>query len=303
MRIPGKTRKALPMKDSRTLALAVAAPFCFGTGFTLAKPAVAHFPPLFMMLLAYSLVAAITLVTVREPIRTPPVRAFFITACGVTIQGALLFWGVRGMDSATANLLLQTQVPAAVFLGWLVLGDQLTWRKCIGTAIAILGVAIIIGLPAQPPPFWPVVFIVSGGVVWSFGQVLVRKWGRDSGILTLKANALYGVPQLLVATLLFESGQWQAVTTASPLQWAMLGFVGIVGFYLAYYAWFSLLRRIPMDEAAPWVLLMTPIGLVCAVLVLGERMTLVQIIGAVVLMAGLAIVNGLGMRRRVEQPA
>ena len=38
---------------------------------------------------------------------------------------------------------------------------------------------------------------------------------------------------------------------------------------------------------------MTPIGLFTAVVVLGEHMSLVQIIGATVLLFGLAIVNGL----------
>jgi drug/metabolite transporter (DMT)-like permease len=50
---------------TKTLLLALAAPICFGTGLTLAKPAVTHFPPLFMMLLAYSTVAIIMLLTVR----------------------------------------------------------------------------------------------------------------------------------------------------------------------------------------------------------------------------------------------
>jgi O-acetylserine/cysteine efflux transporter len=52
-----------------------------------------------------------------------------------------------------------------------------------------------------------------------------------------------------------------------------------------------------MDEAAPFILLMTPIGLLTAVIVLGERMSLVQIIGATVLLIGLAIVNGIGARK------
>ena len=72
-----------------------------------------------------------------------------------------------------------------------------------------------------------------------------------------------------------------------------MAFVAVVGFYLAYIAWYSLLRRVRMDEAAPFILLMTPIGLLTAVVVLGEHMSLVQIIGATVMLFGLAIVNGL----------
>lgn len=280
------------MKDSKSLMLAITAPFCFGTGFTLAKPAVTHFPPLLMMLFAYGFIAVLTTLTVKGQPKTPWSKSFIIAACCVTIQGALLFWGVRGLESTTANLLLQTQVPAAVLLGWLLLKEELTPRKLIGTALALCGAAIIIGLPQQKPPLMPVLLIISSGFIWALGQVLVRKWSRDDGPMTLKANALYGVPQLIIATLLLEQGQWQSIVTATPLQWAMLAFVVIVGFYIAYVCWFSLLRRVGLDEAAPWILLMTPIGLVSAVLILGERMTSVQILGACVLMAGLAIVSG-----------
>ena len=281
------------MKDSRSLALAIATPLFFGTGFTIAKPAVSHFPPLLMMLFAYGFIAILTLFTVPGKLKTPWQKSLVIAACGVTLQGALLFWGVRGMESTTANLLLQIQVPAAVFLGWLILREELTLRKILGTALALCGAAIIIGMPQQKPPLLPVVFIIVSGFIWALGQVLVRKWSQDGGLKTLKANALYGVPQLALATWLIEEGQWQSIVTATPLQWAMLAFVVVVGFYAAYVCWFNLLRRVGLDEAAPWILLMTPIGLVCAVVVLGERMTAIQIVGACVLMAGLAIVSGL----------
>ena len=281
---------------TKTLLLALAAPLCFGTGLTLAKPAVTHFPPLFMMLLAYGTIAIITLLTVREKIQTPWRLMLLISAFAVTIQGALLFWGLKGVEATTANLVLQTQVPMAVFLGWLIGGEKLNSQKIIGTAIAMAGVAIVIGLPQERPPLWPVTLIITGAFFWALGQVLVQKFGRDSGIVLLKANALASVPQLALATALFESGQLQAVQTAGPIEWATLAFVVLVGFYLAYIAWFSLLRQVRMDEAAPFILLMTPIGLLTAVLVLGETMSIAQILGAIVLLLGLAIVNGIGFK-------
>jgi O-acetylserine/cysteine efflux transporter len=281
----------------KTLFLALAAPLCFGTGLTLAKPAVVHFPPIFMMLLAYSTVAIIMLLTIREKIKTPWRSMLLISSTAVTIQGALLFLGLKGLEATTANLVLQTQVPMAVFLGWLIGGEALNTRKIFGTAIALAGVAIVIGLPQERPPFWPVTLVIIGAFVWALGQVLIQKFGHDGGIVQLKANALYAVPQLAVVTALLETGQWQAVQTAGVIEWATLAFVAIVGFYIAYIAWYSLLRLVRMDEAAPFILLMTPIGLLTAVIVLGERMSLVQIIGATVLLIGLAIVNGIGARK------
>lgn len=284
--------------NPKTLLLALVAPFCWGTGLAMAKPAVTHFPPLFMMLLVYSAIAVIMLLTVRDRIKTPWRSLLLISAFSVTIQGAFVFWGLRGVEATTANLVLQTQVPMAVFLGWLLAGEELNLRKILGTMIALVGVAIVIGLPEQRPALLPVTLIILGGFFWAFGQVLARKLSQDSGIMLLKANALMGIPQLILATAIFETGQWHSITSAGSIEWATLAFVGFVGFYLAYIAWFSLLRRCRMDEAAPFVLLMTPIGLLTAVIVLGERMSSAQLLGAAVLLLGLAIVNGFLMPKQ-----
>ena len=284
--------------NPKTLLLALFVPFCWGTGLALAKPAVTHFPPMFMMLMIYSAIAVVMLLTVREKTKTPWRSVLLISAFSVTIQGALVFWGLRGVEATTANLVLQTQVPMAVFLGWLVASEELNLRKILGTAIALIGVAIVIGLPEQRPALLPVTLIILGGFFWALGQVLAHKLSQDSGIMLLKANALMGVPQLILATALFETGQWQSITSAGSIEWATLAFVGVVGFYLSYIAWFSLLRRCRMDEAAPFVLLMTPIGLLTAVIVLGERMSGAQLLGTAVLLLGLAIVNGLFMPKQ-----
>lgn len=284
------------MMPRRSLLLALVPPLCWGTGFTLTKPAVSHFQPLFMMLLVYSGIALVMLFTPRTWPRTPWPKLLAISACSVTIQGALLFSAIAHVDATTANLVLQTQVPIAIFFGWLLLGEALSPRKIIGTAIALAGVAIVIGLPEQKPPLLPVAVVIVAGAVWALGQVLTRLWSQDTGLMVLKANALFGVPQLLLATILLERGQWQAVLSATPIQWFYLSFVGIIGFYTAYVAWFTLLKRVRVDEATPFVLLMTPIGVLTAIVLLGEQLQAAQVIGGAILLAGLAVVSGVTWR-------
>jgi O-acetylserine/cysteine efflux transporter len=277
----------------QTLGLALAAPLCWGLSFTLAKPAVEHFPPLFMLLMVYGAIAIFMTIVHRGSLKTPWSHLVLISALAVTIQGALLFYAVRQVDASTANLVLQTQVPAGVIMGWLIAGEKLTLSKSIGTIIAVLGVVIVIGLPENRPPLIPVLMIVVSGFVWAAGQVYARLLSKDPGVMILKANAIFGVPQLIVATLLLESGQWQSLVTATTGEWLLLLFVGFVGFYLAYMAWYSALKVLPIEQAVPFILLMTPIGLISAVLFLGEKLTGVQILGGAVLMLGLAIVNDL----------
>lgn len=275
------------------ILLALLPPLFFGTGFTIAKPAVTHFPPLFMMLLIYCGIALVLAFSHRERIRTPLFAVIAISAFAVTIQGALMFSGLRGMPATAANLILQIQIPFAVLLDWLIGGERLNFRRTLGMAIAFLGVALVIGLPEEPPPFGAAALVVAGGFCWALGQTFARKFGRDSGVGLLKANAYGSLPQLALATLLFERGQLAALQTAGATEWLMLGFVGVVGYYLAYMIWFSLLRQCRMDEVAPFILLMPMVGILTALVMLGEVITPAQVAGGLVILSGLALVSGI----------
>ncbi len=246
-----------------------------------------------MLLLVYATIAIFMAIFHRGSFKTPWSHLFLISSLAVTIQGALLFYAVRQVDASTANLVLQTQVPAAVIMGWLIAGEKLTLSKSIGTLIAVLGVVIVIGLPVDRPPLIPVLMIVVSGFVWVAGQVYARLLSKDSGLMILKANAIFSVPQLVIATLLLETGQWQSLVTATTGEWLLLVFIAFVGFYLAYMAWYSVLKVVRVEQAVPFILLMTPVGLLAAVLILGEKLTSLQMIGGAILMLGLAVVNDL----------
>jgi O-acetylserine/cysteine efflux transporter len=284
----------------RQILLALLPPLFFGTGFTIAKPAVQHFPPLFMMLMVYGGIAIVLALTHREKLRTPLASIIAISAFAVTTQGALLFWGLRdeAMPATAANLILQIQIPFAVLLDWLIMKEKLDLRKAAGTGLAVIGVALVIGLPQEAPGLVPTIMIIVSAFCWSLGQVLARKLGKDNGVGLLKANAFGSVPQLALATLLIEQGQWQSVVGATWLEWSMLAFVGVVGFYFAYMCWFTLLKQCRMDEAAPFILLMPVVGIITAAVVLGETVSLEQMIGGVVILAGLAVVSGMPLALR-----
>lgn len=69
----------------RDIFLALTPPLCWGAGFTIAKPAIGQFPPLFMMTLVYGAIALVLLLTVREPVKTSWRSLSLIAAFGITI--------------------------------------------------------------------------------------------------------------------------------------------------------------------------------------------------------------------------
>jgi O-acetylserine/cysteine efflux transporter len=277
----------------RDLLLAFVPPLCWGAAFTIAKPAVEHFPPLFMMFLIYGAIVLVLLFTVKAPIRTPWKLLIPIAALAVPIQGAFVFMALERLDATTSTLLIQSQVPLAVLCGWLIAGEDLSWRKALGTLIAIIGVVIVIGMPHEPPPLLPVIFMIAGALIWAVAQVLIRKYGRDEGIVQFKGIAIAGLPQLLIATLLLDKGQIAAIHTATAGDWLALIFVTVVGFYIAYSVWFALLRRCRVDELAPFTLLMPVIGILTAGAILGETILISHVAGGLVILIGLAVVTGL----------
>ena len=97
-------------------------------------------------------------------------------------------------------------------------------------------------------------------------------------------------PQLLVMSLLLETGQKQALLNASLSDWLALLALALGGFVAAYSIWYSLLRTYRVDQIAPFILLMPVTGILTAFLFLGERPSLSALGGGVIILAGLGLV-------------
>jgi O-acetylserine/cysteine efflux transporter len=159
----------MPVND---LLLALATPVLWGVGFALAKPAVAHFPPLMLMAIAY-LVTLLALRPGAGPIRTPWRSLALIAALGATIQGGLIFGGLRDLPASTATLVVQLQVPFAVLWAWLLGRDRPDRSRLAGIAVAFAGVAMVVGSPSAAAAR-PLALVVLGSLSWSAGQALIQ---------------------------------------------------------------------------------------------------------------------------------
>ena len=258
-------------------------------GLTAAKPAVAHFPPIFMMTMVYALAAA-ALFWTRKPRRTPLWAIFVIAAIGSAIQNAFLFTGLTQLPASTAMLVVQTQVPFAVLAAWVIGKEQLSLGRWIGIAIAFVGVALVIGVPEASSAYLSLAFVVLAGLLWAVSQAMIRVFSRDDGRTLTVALCLFAAPQSLIISLLVEDGQWASLQNASLESWAAFGMMVLFGYIFAYMIWYHLLGRFRIDQVTPFLLLMPPLGVVAGALFLGERISLAVIVGATVIMAGLAVI-------------
>ena len=277
---------AMPPAD---LALALLVQVLWGVGFAMAKPAVAHFPPLVMMTIAYLVTTAVLLPGAWGRIATPWPRLALIAALAATIQGALIFNGLKDLPASTATLLIQLQVPFAVLCAWAVGRDRPDLRRLAGIAVALAGVVLVAGAPAAAAG-WPALLVALGSMSWAAGQAVMQVCARDAGRILTAGIGLAALPQLVLASALLEHGQVTALLTATPGQWAAVLTFSLGGFALAYTIWYGLLRRHPMDRVVPFMLLMPVIGVAFSAVALGERPSSQELAGGVVILVGLALV-------------
>src|SRR5262249_44262765 len=141
--------------------------------------------------------------------------------------------------------------------------------------------------PAGSPPF--VFYSLGCALSWTFATVYV-KWAK----LTVEplTNAawqlLFGLVFITAGSFLFEG---------HPHLWPMTNetilavlFVGLFGVGLAHFLWWSIVDRLPAVTASLGSLLVPVIGVTSSVIVLGERLTVPDIVGFAMIFAAAACV-------------
>lgn len=285
--------------DAAGLLLAAA---IWGGSLVVAKIGMADLAPLTFVTARFVLGTILLLPLLRLPLR----RAFELMLLSVLIGGlhfVAMFWGVAGIDAASASLILLIEVPLAALLAAIFHRDYLGWRRTIGMAVALGGVAIVIGEPRFEGSYVSVALVLAGATLWAFGAIQLKSLAGAFAPLELNAwVTVFSLPQLLVATALLEPDAWQQVANASPAAWAAVAYQAVVVTLGAYWLWNRAMRRYDVNQIMPFNLTVPIFGVALGALVLGEPVTATMAIGGILTMAGVAAVV-LTRRRPAEGTA
>jgi O-acetylserine/cysteine efflux transporter len=273
----------------KDIALACCPPALWALSYVMAKPAIAHFPALFMVGLAYGVGALILL---RQSLKTKTAwwAMFAIAAFGGTIQSALIFAGLNRLPASTAILVVQSQVPFAVLSAWAICGERPDLRRLLGVAIVLIGIVLIAGAPEAVSALDALALVLLGTLSWGISQALVRALGRDDGPTTIGALTLYAAPQLIVASLFLETGQLESLQTATWDVWIAVIVLALGGYVVAYSIWYGLMQRYRVDQVTPFALLMPLVGVLAGAIILGEHLSVWVGLGGLVVIGGLAFI-------------
>ncbi len=202
-----------------------------------------------------------------------------------------------------------TQVPAGLFglfiamnplivavLSWLWLKRPITRNEVIGIVLGTAGLIVAAAPRVQGKEATPagIAMVVAAMVIYSFGSVYF-KWSKlQIGGLALNTwQVMIGAVTLLPFALFANRTQPIHATPSfiAALAWSVIA-VSIVANLL----WFWLLKRDAL-RASMWLFLNPVSGYALAALILGEAIRLTDVIGLLLVMAGLIVSGVIDMRR------
>ncbi|HEX6443788.1 MAG TPA: EamA family transporter [Streptosporangiales bacterium] len=282
------------------LLLAVLVAVIWGVNFVVIDVGLGHFPPLLFAALRFTLVALPAVFFVRRP----GVAVRWVLAVGLFLgvgQFGLLFVAMAtGMPAGLAALVLQTQALFTVLFAVVLLRELPNRRQLAGIAIAVLGM-VLIGVERHASvPLLALLLTIAAGASWAVSNIATRVARPRDGLSLIVWASLVPPLPLTGLSLLIE-GPGTDVTAFRHVSWSGLGalvYIVVLSTLVGYGIWTTLLREYPASQVAPFTLLVPVVGIAAAWLLLGEQPGLGELAGAVVVLAGLAVVSGLRRRPR-----
>jgi O-acetylserine/cysteine efflux transporter len=281
----------------------------WGLNFVVMKWGLATLSPLLLCALRFVAASVPLLLFVRPP---RSVGWGLLAAYGL-VQGVgqfgLLFTGMKlGMPAGIASVVLQTQAFITMLLAALLMGEQPQRWQWLGLCIAIGGLGMIgaaHGDGAAGMTLLGFAFTVGAAAMWAVSNLLTRaaaRQGRYEPVSFIVWTSVFPVLPLALLSL-WVDGADSVQRQLQGIGWRELGtvaYLAVLSTLLGYGLWTRLLQRHAASTVAPLSLLVPVIGLLSAMLLLGERPTGVQWLGTLAVLLGMAInqFGGRWARRR-----
>ena len=278
----------------------------WGLNFVVIKVGLHNMPPLMLAGLRFLLVAFPALFFVARP--KIPFR--LLLGYGLTIsfgQFAFLFCAINfGMPAGLASLVLQAQAFFTIILGAVVFGERLQGKQLAGIALAVVGVLVLAeaSLNGQHVALLGFLLTLAAAFCWASGNIFNKKImqleTRPAVMSLVVWSALIPIVPFMVASYLLDGPtvMLHSLVTLDLTTILSLIYLAFVATIVGYGIWGALLGRYETWRVAPLSLLVPVVGIASAALLLDEKLGVLQLVGALLVMAGLYInVFGLRLRR------
>lgn len=289
-------------RSTLSVAAAIGATFCWGSGMTLTKLALGQFEPSLLLLvqLLSSIVFLVVVLMATGLRRTSWSQLLRSSGLGVLEPGLAYLLGLEGLrriSAAEAVVLSSTESIMIVLIAWLFAIERPRGVALLLAVIGTGGAVMVAGSHLQH----------AGGAISLWGDLLLLGGVLSAAIYVVFSSRLASstepIPALIgqqVVAVLFAAGIHLAlgdgglgIPSASAQGWVLAVGSGIVQYACAFWLYLWALKGLRADEAGLYLSLTPVFGLMVAIPVLGERLTAIQWTGTLVIIVTIMVLTRL----------
>jgi drug/metabolite transporter (DMT)-like permease len=252
---------------------------------------------MFRLLIGFCLLATVVAVA-RQPLPREPRmygHLFVMGAINIAIPFSLITFAenIPSIDSSLASV-INSAVPlfviviAAIFLP----GEMITVNRLVGLLVGFVGVAILVGLDLTDLGSANAVgelALIGATISYAIGNVYAKRYVHGlRPMVPALMQVFFGL--VITATLAFATEHPLDVAW-TPESLVSVFWLGLLGSGLAYLAYFQTLQRWGATRTSLVAYLLPIWGIGLGALVLSEPITPNMIVGAALIIGGIALVN------------
>ena len=200
--------------------------------------------------------------------------------------------------------LISDLVPLAIIvLSFPMLGERVTGRQWLGTAVAVVGVVLVSfnSLSFGSAPLWAYVMTVGAMLVFAFASVIHKK--RPS--LHMPVHQALTVHMLTGAVLFGICAAWQGSLMPPLTRNFAIGqaWLVLIATFLAYSVYYTSLRLYPVAMVSAAIYLSPAVTMIWAWALFSEPLTAVMLVGLVVTFVGVWLTSTTRGQRYFTAPS
>lgn len=299
------------MKHEKAVAYGAFAIVCvvWGTTYLFIRIALETIPPLLLTGTRFTAAGLIMLLIAR--LRGEAIPRDFRTLAGLAFVGFLMVgvgnlavvWAEQWVPSGLAALFVAT-APfwMAIIEAFRSGGERLDLRGGIGMFIGFIGVAMLVTPGGGMDATWSVAFLLGalaiqiGGACWQYGSAHAKYKLKHVPLLSSAAlQMLFG--GLIVSIVGLSIGEASRFVV-TPRTLGALVYLTIFGSIIAYSAYVFALAHMRTTHTALYAYVNPVVAVFLGWLILDESLTWVSIVAMAVILAGVALVQTAGWRKK-----
>lgn len=283
-------------RRSSALVVLIVLMVVWGSTFVITKAAAKDIAPMMLATLRF-LTAAIVLLPyawLKGNWRSLPKPMPWGALLGMALTGIATF--TIGFNyalvygSASQGALIYALLPAAVAVAAVVfLKERMSRRRVAGITLSIIGVGLVAvggeSDSSSPQPMLGAAWMVGAVLSWAAYTVFAKRLADADQAVTIALVSVFGTLMLVpLAAIELAHSPWQV---PSAQAWASVIFLGVAASALAYIAYGYALRELEASLVGAFINLDPIVGVLTAVVVLGETLHSGQLLGGAIALAGM----------------